>query len=386
MPTPAQVVDPITIANYSKMEWQNTVNHYPTAKNFMKKGNINRDVGGTQLSWPIEAGLDENHVVQDYEDVADLYTMTTNYARANIDWGLIGSFKAISKGQLRTNSGNEALVKFGRKTVPSMFKNLLNQNTGSLFWHFFNTNLYSYVSANNKVPFAGLPSVFTGTTAITWSSASKQGTINNTNYAGLTCVEGGLTSVTIPRDDAWTPQAFNITAGAYGNSSAPTFAVNAFAILTDAISATSKFDANDPTKQCQEVVLTRSLYNDFATLMQQKQSFLLTGKVSKGAAFGIGMDVMSGLEHNGVPVRWDGHIPADTGYLLNYDQLFLDLQPRYEFSKDSNSALTTSGDDDGIFETEVRYNDGRMAVTVSATCPGQFRINPRYQGMLYAGA
>lgn len=386
MPTPAQVVDPITIANYSKMEWQNTVNHYPTAKNFMKKGNINRDVGGTQLSWPIEAGLDENHVVQDYEDVADLYTMTTNYARANIDWGLIGSFKAISKGQLRTNSGNEALVKFGRKTVPSMFKNLLNQNTGSLFWHFFNTNLYSYVSANNKVPFAGLPSVFTGTTAITWSSASKQGTINNTNYAGLTCVEGGLTSVTIPRSDAWTPQAFNITSGAYGNSATPTFALNAFAILSDAISACSKFDANDPTKQTQEVVLTRSLYVDFATLMQQKQSFLLTGKVSKGAAFGIGMDVMAGLEHNGVPVRWDGHVPASTGYLLNYDQMFLDLQPRYEFSKDSNSALTTSGDDDGIFETEVRYNDGRMAVTVSATCPGQFRINPRYQGMLYAGA
>jgi len=386
MPTPAQVVDPITIANYSKMEWQNTVNHYPTAKKFMQKGNINRDVGGTQLSWPIEAGLDENHVVQDYEDVADLYTMTTNYARANIDWGLIGSFKAISKGQLRTNSGNEALVKFGRKTVPSMFKNLLNQNTGSLFWHFFNTNLYSYVSANNKVPFAGLPSVFTGTTAITWSSASKQGTINNTNYAGLTCVEGGLTSVTIPRTDAWTPQAFNTTSGAYGNSAAPTFALNAFAILSDAISACSKFDANDATKQTQEVVLTRSLYNDFATLMQQKQSFLLTGKVSKGAAFGIGMDVMAGLEHNGIPIRWDGHVAASTGFLLNYDQMYLDLQPRYEFSKDSNSALTTSGDDDGIFETEVRYNDGRMAVTVSATCPGQFRINPRYQGMLFAGA
>ncbi len=386
MPTPAQVVDPITIANYSKMEWLNTVNHYPTAKNFMKKGNINRDVGGTQLSWPIEAGLDENHVVQDYEDVADLYTMTTNYARANIDWGLIGSFKAISKGQLRTNSGNEALVKFGRKTVPSMFKNLLNQNTGSLFWHFFNTNLYSYVSTNNKVPFAGLPSVFTGTTAITWSSASKQGIINNTNYAGLTCVESGLTSVTIPRSDAWTPQAFNTTSGAYGNSAAPTFAVNAFAILTDAISGCSKFDANDSTKQTQEVVLTRALYNSFATLMQQKQSFLLTGKVGKGAAFGIGMDQMVGLEHNGIPIRWDGHVAADTGFLLNYDQLYLDLQPRYEFSKDSNSALTTSGDDDGIFETEVRYNDGRMAVTVSATCPGQFRINPRYQGMLFAGA
>ena len=48
--------------------------------------------------------------------------------------------------------------------------------------------------------------------------------------------------------------------------------------------------------------------------------------------------------------------------------------------------LATSGDDDGIFETEVRYNDGRLAVTVSAVCPGQFRINPRYQGMLYAGA
>jgi hypothetical protein len=120
--------------------------------------------------------------------------------------------------------------------------------------------------------------------------------------------------------------------------------------------------------------------------MNQKQSFLLEKAVGKKAVFGIGNDVYTGLEHNGLPIRWDALLPASTGYCLNYDQMWLDLLPKFEFSKDGNSTLRTSGDDDSLFETEVRYNDGRRAVTVSATADGQFKINPRYQAMMYAGA
>ncbi len=385
MPTPTQVIDPITIDNYGRMAWDNIVQHYPTAKNFMQKGNINRDQGGLALTWPIEAGRNDVHITQDFEDVASLYTLRRPYAQPTVDWGQLAVFRAISKGELKKNSGNAALVKFGRKVVPSMFRDGLVGPTNSLFWQFFNINAYSYTTANSKVPFAGLPSIFTGTTAITWSSATKYGTINNTNYAGLTCVSGGLsTTVDGAEADAWTPTAINVTSTAYGST--PTFAANAFAILSDAISAGSRFDANDTTKQITEIVTTRIYYNAFAALLQQKQSFLLEKAVGKKAMFGIGMDVMNGLEHNGVPIRWDALIPADTFYGLNYDQIFLDLMPKMTFSNDGNAVLTTSGDSDSLFETEVRYNDGRRAVTVSATVDGQFRYNPRYQVMGYAGA
>ena len=66
--------------------------------------------------------------------------------------------------------------------------------------------------------------------------------------------------------------------------------------------------------------------------------------------------------------------------------MWLDFMPKMEFSGDKVGELKQSGDDESIFETEVRYNDGRRALTVSATADGQFRINPRNQVMLYAGA
>lgn len=389
MPTPNQVIDPITISNYSKMAWENTVQHYPTAKTLMQKGNINRDQGGVDVRWPIEAGRNDVYTTADYQDVASLYTMTREYDQATLDWGQLGVFKALSKGQMKRNSGGQALVNFKNKVIPHMFRDGLNGTTNSLFWHFFNTNIKSYTGiASNagKIPFAGLPSVFTGTNAITWSSTAQEGTINNTNYAGLSCVSSGLTDVDNPEADAWTPKAFNLTSQAWaGGAANDTFRDNAFEILTAMISAGDRFDATDMTKQLDEIVMTRALYNDIAYQMQQKQSFLLSKAVGKKAMFGIGNDVMRGLEHNGVPIRWDGHIPANTMYGLNYDQIFLDLMPKMEWSGDSVSMLTQSGDDESIFETEVRYNDGRRALTVSATVDGQFRINPRYQVLGYAG-
>jgi hypothetical protein len=384
MPTPQQVIDPITIDNYGRMAWENILESYPTANQFFKKGNITRDCHGNQLTWPIEAGRNDVYITQDYEDVTTNYQMTRAYAQPSIDWAQLAVFKAISKGQLKRNNGKEALVQWSKKAIPAMYRDGLNGPTLSLFDQFFNMNIQSYTT---KVAFAGLPSVFTGNAAITWSSTAKEGTINNTNYAGLSCVLSGITTVDNVEADAWTPTAVNTTSTAWaGGSGNATFQYNAFEILTYGISAASRFSPTDESQNPDEVVLTRAMYNSVAYQMQQKQSFLLTKGVGKGASFGIGMDVAKGLEHNGVPIRWDGHLATSTGYILNYSQMWLDFLPKMEFSGDSVGELKRSGDDESIFETEIRYNDGRRALTVSATTDGQFRINPRNQVMLYAGA
>jgi len=381
MVSPNQVISPITIDNYGRMAWDNVVQHYPTAKKFFEKGNINRDQHGNQLYWPIEAGRNDVYITQDYEDVTDNYTMTRPYTNATLDWAQLAVFKAISKGQLKKNNGKEALVKWSQKAIPQMYRDGLVGVSNSLFDQFFNMNIQSYTT---KVAFAGLPSVFVGTTAITWSSNSKEGTINNTNYGGLTCVSGGLTNVDNAEADAWTPTAVNTTSTAWADT-AVTFRANCFEILTYAISASSRFSPSDMSLNPDEVVMTRAMYNDVAYQMNQKQTFYLTKAVQKKAAFGIGQDVSEGLEHNGVPIRWDTNLAANTGYVLNYDQMWLDFLPKMEFSGDKVGELKQSGDDESIFETEVRYNDGRRALTVSATADGQFRINPRYQTMLFAG-
>jgi hypothetical protein len=390
MPTPQEVINPITIDNYSRSEWNNVLQSYPTAKMFFQKGNISRDQHGLSTVWPIYAGHNTVETTSDYQDVSSLYTMVVNDTRAQLDWGQYAVFKAVSKGQLKRNNGQEALVKYAREAIPRMYRDGLKAATGSLFWQFYNRNGQSYTAtASNagKIPFYGLPSVFTGNSAITWSSNTNTGTINNTNYGGLSCVLNGLTTVDNAESDAWTPSAFNTTStGWQGGTANATFRYNAFEILTAAISASARFDDGNEEYQPSAVMLTRANYNDVAYQMNQKQSFLLQKSVGKGATFGIGQDMHKGLEHNGIPLFWDFHLPTGEGYVLNFNQMWLDIMPKLEFSGDNAGQLRVSGDDESIYETEVKYNDGRRAVTVSATVDGQFRVNPRYQTFLKAGA
>ena len=398
MAAPLEVISPITIANYSKQYWYNVAENTPICRMLMEKGNINREQHGTSVVWPIEAGRHDVYTVSDYQDVTSLYTPRKRYTQASIAWGEVASFRAISKGELRQNGGPQALVQFGKKEIPAMFRdlcvgsNLQNGVTqGGVFWQFFNMNALSYAGGGN--PLYGLPSVFTGNAAITWSSNTILGTIYNTNYGGLTCVAGGLaTTVDGAENDAWTPTAINTTATTYNTSTSASFYTNFFEIMSSIISYGNRFSATDNSMMLDGIFMTRAMYVAGQTQIAAKQSFLLTGKVGKGATYGIGSDPQTGLTHNGIPLFWDFLIPANTAYGLNFSQIWMELLPMFTVSGDSTSQINTGGPvpedltDPGMFETEVKYNDGRRAVTVSATFPGQIRINPRYQVMAFAGA
>lgn len=388
MASPLDVINPITISNYGKVAWNGLAENFPITNLLSKKGNIRKNVGGLSLTWPLEAGRHDVYVVDDYQDVTAYYTPRKRWAQPTIAWGEAAAFRAISKGELRQNSGAQRLVDFASVEIPAMFRDIAVATNG-IYWQFLNQNGVNYTGTGK--PLFGLPSVFTGNSAITWSSNTKTGTINNTSYAGLSCVLSGLSSTVDGAEaDAWTPSAVNTTSTAFG-ATTPTFAGNFFAIMADAISRTSRFSGSDTSLMPDCALLTRQMYTDGQTAIAGKQSFLLTGKVGKDAQFGIGSDAINGLLHNGLPMYWDFNLPANTGYILNFSQIFQDSLPLLQFSNDKTT-LNDGGpvddnvSDPGMFETEVRFNDGRRAVTVSVTFPGQFRINPRYQTLLFAGA
>lgn len=402
MAAPQDVINPITIANYGKVAWNGIAQANPVCKLLTQKGNIRRDVGGLNNTWPLEAGRHDVYIVDDYQDVTALYTPRKRWAQPTLAWGECAAFRAISKGELRQNSGDQKLVDFRRVEVPAMFRDLMvASNTqgattvGGIFWQFLNMNGVAYAGTGR--PLYGLPSVFTGNGAITWAAGSKTGTITNTNYCGLSCVLNGLsTTVEGAESDAWTPTALNTTSTAWaGGAGNATFRFNAFEILSDLNSRCSRFSGSDSRLKPDCYLLERSMYVDVQYQIAAKQTiFLQGGAVKKGSQFGVGSDPMEGLLHNGLPIYWDENLPVSTGYLLNFDQIFMDVQPLFTFSGDK-SVMNTKGmadsdqdlsADQSMFETEVRFNDGRRAVTVSVTFPGQFRIHPRYQGMLFAGA
>ncbi len=397
MTAPLDVIDPITIKNYGRVAWNNLAESFPIVKLLLAKGNIETNVGGTAINWPVEGGRHDVYTVADAQDVTDLYTTRKRYVQPTLPWGEVAAFRLFTKGQLRQNSGAQALVDFKKKEIPAMFRDLAVASRssggstvdGGIFWQFLNRNIQSYSGSGTSL--AGLPSVFTGNSAITWSSNTKLGTINNTSYAGLTCVLNGMNSTVDGAEaDMWTPTAINTTSTLFGTTT-PTFAGNTFAILNEAISAGNRFSGTDMSLTPDCFMFTKSMYTDAMNAITAKQSFLLTGAVSKTDIFGLGTNNMNGVNHAGYPCYWDFNMPASTGYLLNFSQIWLKRQPLFESSGDKPLMSTSGSVDDGLtsgdmYETEVKYNDSRRALTCSATFPGQFAINGRYQTLLFAGA
>lgn len=373
------VINPITITNYERDFVDGITQHNPTFKLLNDKGNIKRNVGGTSLTWELEAGRHDVHIVDDYEDVAAKYTPRKRFAQPTLNWGELAVFRAISKGQLRQNSGQEALVRFRDEEVPAMFRDAIFATNG-LAHQFLNQDGTDYSGTGR--PMFGLPTLFTD---VTWAAGSKEGTVAG-SYAGLSMALSGI-SVDGAESDAWTPTAVNTTSTAWGGGAGnATFRYNAFEILTYAMAKASRFSANDPKKMPDCGILAQSLFIDLGYQIQAKQTIFLGGKVGKGQDQGIGYGNDKTLYHNGLPIHWDENMPASTGYILNFSQIDLCQQPLISVSADK-SPVKTDGEYSPLFETEVSYNDGRRAVTVSATFPGQIKFrNPRYQVQLYAGA
>ena len=119
MAAPLDVISPITIANYQKTLWYNLAENDPICRMLIAKGNINDDMHGTSVVWPIEAGRHDVYTVSDFQDVSSLYTPRKRYTQASLPWGEIASFRAISKGELRQNGGPQALVQFGKREIPA---------------------------------------------------------------------------------------------------------------------------------------------------------------------------------------------------------------------------------------------------------------------------
>jgi hypothetical protein len=379
MASPQDVITPITIANYGKDSWNGIAQHNPIAKLMLAKGNIRRNVGGTNLTWPLEAGRHSVTIVDDYQDISANYVPRKRFAQPTISWGEIVSQCAFSKGMFRQNTGDQALVNFRDVEVPAMFRDLM-VGTSGIFHQFLNQAGAAYTGTGR--PLYGLPSIVP---SISWAAGSKTGTVSGT-YGGLSTALSGI-AVDGVEADAWTPTAVNSTSTAWaGGAGNATFRYNAFEILNYAIGKASRFSASDRRMLPDCGILDFTMYQDLGYQIGAKQSFYLTGKVNKGDTFGIGFNTNEGLSHGGIMFYWDENAVANAGWILNFSQIHLDVQPLVgPVSKDS-ADIKVGGDDDSMFETEVTYDPSRRGVLVSATFPGQFRIHPRYQTYIYAGA
>lgn len=383
MASPYNVLSDVTIANYLKGYWDDYTKMNPFFGILESKANIRKGISGLTVNWAVRGGRYSATTLADYQDVSNLYVPQKQFGQATLPWAEFGAFDAVSKGEFAKNDGNEALVKLRNERVPLMVKDLIsnagNSTTqqGSLAWQILNTNGSTYTGTG--MPMYGFPSIFTDTGS--FSASSKTATSSGT-YAGYGLANNSMVGILDGAvNNAWTPTLVNSTSTAWaGGGSNNTFRFNAFEVLSFAARNIS-FDGADSALKPSFGMLCDTMFDDLRFQTSAKQTIFLQEAPGTDTYWGIGSAIEYGL-HEGIRYYWDSNMPATTGYLVNADQVFLDvLKVPPRISGDNMPGAKFSKTD--MFDPEVNYNDTRRAVTVSITFRGQLRINPRYQAKIF---
>ena len=378
MPTPQEVIAPITIINYGRVAVDAAKEYNPALGILESKGNIVQKEGGESLYWPVEAGEYEAVSVGDYEDVSAGYVPHKLHVGANLPWGELLAQDALSKGQMRRNRGTEALVEFKNRRIPKMFRSLLTEGAGSLGYRFLRD-----AGTIGAQPMFGLPSIFKFASA---ANTSKEAAVTAAaTYAGLSLEMNGLAALADNADPyAWTPRGINTDFDWDGDGSADgELTIANFSHVFSYAQSNVTFGM-DPALKPDCAILDRNYFEIGRAFIGDKQQIHINKADMGNNKWGLGNSVEM-FYHNGLAYYWDASQAANTGSVLNFDQIELDrLKPVGPISGDnydgSKGGDKKKDEDNRWFELEISFNDTRRGINVSATFPGQFKfMSPRFQ-------
>lgn len=375
MPTPLEVISPITIDNFGRAAVEAAKEHNPTLGILEQKGNIVAKNGGENVYWPVEAGEYAASTVGDYDDISAQYVPKTLHAGATLPWGEMVVADALSKGQMRRNRGEEALVDFKTRRTPKMFRSMLTEGSGSLGYRFLRDD-----GTSGAQPFYGLGAIHKYDAALV---TDREASITaGSTYAGLSLVSGGLSTVDNADPYAWTPRGINTNFDWDGNGASDLTKSNFNDIFSYAQSRVTF--GSDASMKPDCVIMDRTYFDIGRSFIGDKQQIHIAKPDAGDNKWGLGNSVEM-FYHNGLAFYWDAHQASGVADILNFDQIELcRLNPVGPISGD-NYPGSKGGDkkmdeDNRWFELEFSYNDTRRGINVSATFPGQFKFkSPRYQ-------
>lgn len=368
MPSPTEVISPVTIANYVKGRWNNILKMNPFFGMLEKKGNIKTGESGTMLNWAVRAGIYQAIIASDYQDLSSNYVPKKQYFQATLPWGEIVQTDAVSKGEFAKNDGEQVLVRLRDYRVPDMVSDLINRSTTSLAYQILNQNGSTYAGSGD--PMYGFPSGMTdaGGTASSANFAVASGT-----YAGQSIALNGI-SVDGAVDNAWTPTLVNTTSSGWGAGAS---AKNNVLEYLTAGQLAATFDAADSSEKPTMGILNQTYFGYLQNALTAKETIFIQQPVEADDIWGIGTSVVM-ARHNGLSYCWDSNMSTFVGYQLNLEKAWMHfLKVPAAISADRMPGPAAGRKD--IFDTEVNYNDQRRGVTVSITGRGQLRFSPRHQ-------
>lgn len=357
-------LDRTLISNFIKGYWDNITNHRAALQALMKLGNIDTGVSGSQLVWDVRGGR-YTSASYDELDTIDI-TRKNHYFQCSLPWGFLQVNDGISRDEIAMAQGEAALVRHEKEMV----KNLCADFQTRINSDFLNKN---GATASGNVLY-GLPTVFQDSGS--YSSSSRTATPSGT-YAGQSLAANGV-AVDNVDTNVWSPQLINYTGTPFNGGSAATWAANALAVITYAKDAITY--GNNAESQPNMLLVDRTMYSQLKYLITQQQRMVITVKPGEGSTSGLG--IPGAVDHDGLDVVFDIDQPADTGYMLNFHKINMELIPVPK-TDNPGPALTGKGSKPDYFEVLTQDDVRSNGVICRVNLRGQFRVNPRFQGKLY---
>lgn len=358
-------LDRTLISNFIKGYWDNITNHRAALQALMKRGHIETGVSGSQLVWDVRGG---RYVSAAYDELDTIdITRKNHYFQCNLPWAFLQVSDGISRDEIALAQGENSLVRHEKEMVKNLcldFQTRINSD-------FLNKNGQS---ATGNVLY-GAPTIFTDNAS--YSAGSRTATPSGT-YAGQSLAASGV-AVDNVDTNIWSPQLINYTSTLFNNGTAATWGSNALAVITytkDAITY-----GNTQEMQPDLLIVDRTMNSQLKYLITSQQRMVVTVKPGDNGPSGLG--IPGAVEHDGLEVVFDVDQPANTGYMLNFNQIWMELIP---VPKTDNPGpnLTGKGSAKPDFFEVLTQDDVRSnGVVCRVNLRGQFRFNPRFQAKLF---
>ena len=261
-----------------------------------KRGRIKYNLSGKALTWDLKVKQRALDAVDDMESLE--FARQNIYEQLTLPWRGYRAQDVISNKERLMCKGNEALVNIWGEKMESLMSDANDRLSAELF-------VDGNASGNTK-KFHGIESIFGAASATTTSEFAT----SSETYAGVSpAAVHGTESATSP----YSPQLVHEDYTSYSS-----WTTSATKIMRSLVSACSI--RNNKKGRPDLAMKTESRFNAFKNLLASKEQ-IIAGPPTPGMLYAGA----KGVAYDGVIVTWDFDCPADVTYMLNFDQIELNI-------------------------------------------------------------
>lgn len=341
--------------------WEATTNNRPFFNALKKKAHIETGLTGQNVTWNVN-GARHQMAAYDEAEVVNI-TRKKQEFQCVLPWAFLTITDAITREEVAMAGSDTSLRRVNKDLLERMKRSFITRISAQALTQDGNA------SATNVLHGCETWTAATGT-------LGKFQTANDT-YAGQVTVTGGITSIDGAEPDAWSPSLCNYTSTGW-NVTTATWRANAREAITT-LKDRLTF-GNETELQPDLVIVDRPMFSTFKEVIAASQTLFVNGQPGDGT---VGLGITGAVGYDGLEVIFDADQTANTGFMLNFDQIWLDVLQVPEVTGQSKIPGGASGGKDDMFDILVKDEITTNGTLVRVNFRAQLRFNVRYQGKLF---